>query len=110
MFRIVEKRKWYFVLSGLIIIPGLIAMIYLLSTTGLPVTPAELRQVFVDNGLSDPSVTTIGNNGSALQVRLKPIEDAEKTRLSQAITTKFGAFQELQYSQVGPAIGREVTQ
>ena len=65
MFHLVEKRKWYFLLSAIIIIPGLVAMIYSTATTGLPfklaidftggsiwelsfpqpVQPAELRQV-----------------------------------------------------------------
>ncbi len=90
MFRIVEKRKWYFLVSALIIVPGLIAMIYLTATTGLPikpaidftggtlwqmkfsqpVAPADLRQVFSDNGAGDPAVTTIGTEGNTLQVRL----------------------------------------
>lgn len=130
MFRFVEKRKWYFLLSSLIIIPGLIAMIYLTVTTGLPVkpaidftggtlwqmqfnqavAPADLRQTLIDNDAAgDPAVTTIGSEGMTLQVRLKPIEDAEKLKLADAIRAKFGDFQELQYSQVGPAIGNEVT-
>lgn len=129
MIRFVEKRKWYFLLSSLIIIPGLIAMIYLTVTTGLPVkpaidftggtlwqmqfeqpvAPADLRQVFADNGAGDPSVTTIGNDGKTLQVRLKPIDDTIKLKLADAVKAKFGNFTELQYSQVGPAIGNEVT-
>ena len=36
MFRIVEKRRLYFILSGLIILIGLIAMIYSTATTGSP--------------------------------------------------------------------------
>jgi len=36
MFHLVEKRKWYFLLSAIIIIPGLVAMIYSPATTGLP--------------------------------------------------------------------------
>ncbi|NTU75360.1 MAG: protein translocase subunit SecF, partial [Anaerolineaceae bacterium] len=36
MFRLVEKRRWYFLISALIIVPGLIAMIYSTATTGLP--------------------------------------------------------------------------
>ena len=40
MFQFVEKRKWYFLLSALIIIPGLIAMIYSTVTTGSPFKPA----------------------------------------------------------------------
>jgi preprotein translocase SecF subunit len=129
MIRFVEKRKWYFLLSSLIIVPGLIAMIYLTVTTGLPVkpaidftggtlwqmqfdkpvAPADLRAVFAANGAGDPSVTTIGSGGTTLQARLKPIDDAVKLKLAAAIKEKFGNFQELQYSQVGPAIGNEVT-
>ena len=36
MFHLVEKRKWYFLLSAIIIVPGLMAMIYSTATTGLP--------------------------------------------------------------------------
>jgi preprotein translocase SecF subunit len=74
-----------------------------------PVAPAELRQLISDNGAGDPAVTTLGNEGTTLQVRLKPIEDAAKLKLADAIKARFGNFQELQYSQVGPAIGNEVT-
>jgi preprotein translocase subunit SecF len=129
MIRFVENRKWYFLLSALIIVPGLIAMIYLTVTTGLPVkpaidftggtlwqmqfnqpvAPADLRGVFIANGAAgDPAVTTLGN-ANTLQVRLKPIDDAEKLKFAAAVKAKFGDFQELQYSQVGPSIGNEVT-
>ncbi len=37
MFNIVEKRHWYFLLSALIIIPGLVAMIYSIVLFGSPV-------------------------------------------------------------------------
>lgn len=129
MIRFVENRKWYFLFSALVIVPGLIAMIYLTVTTGLPVkpaidftggtlwqmrfdkavAPAELRQVFIDNNAGDPAVSTLGAGGTDLQVRLKPIEDTVKVKLAEAVKAKFGNFQELQYSQVGPAIGNEVT-
>ncbi len=33
----------------------------------------------------------------------------DKQKLAEAVQAKFGAFEELQYSQVGPAIGNEVT-
>jgi preprotein translocase subunit SecF len=129
MFRIVEKRRWYFLASSLIIIVGLIAMIYSTITTGLPfklaidftggslwqmsfdqsVQPAELRDVFVDQGISDPAVTTLGE-GNSLQVRLAPIDEEQKTTLMEAVEARFGDTEELLYSSVGPAIGREVTQ
>jgi len=36
MFSIVQKRRWFFILSGLIIVPGLVIMIYSTLTTGAP--------------------------------------------------------------------------
>lgn len=129
MFRLVENRKWYFLLSALVIIPGLIAMIYSTATIGTPfklaidftggsiwelgfdrdVQPAELRAVFADAGLSDTAVTTVGDNRTLL-VRLKPIDEAQKLTLTEAIKAKFGeGVVERQFSTVGPAIGAEVT-
>ncbi len=129
MFRLVEKRRWYFLISALIIIPGLIAMIYSTITTGLPfklaidftggaiwklsfaqpVQPADVRQVFVDAGYGDTAVTTLGD-GTTAQVRLKDITETEKIALTEALTAKFGeGVSEEQFSAVGPSIGREVT-
>lgn len=36
MFNIVEKRRWFFLLSALVIVPGLVIMIYSTLTTGSP--------------------------------------------------------------------------
>jgi len=130
MYRIVEHRRWYFLLSVLIIVPGLIAMIYSTATIGRPfkvaidftggaiwefsfdqpVLPAELRQVFVDEGFGDTAVTTLGDGRSA-QVRLKPIDEAQKIALMTAVKAKYGdSVREVQFALVGPAIGNEVTQ
>jgi len=130
MFRLVENRKWYFLLSALVIVPGLIAMIYSTVTTGLPfklaidftggsiwelkfeqpILPGDLREVFVDAGYSDTAVTTVSDGKTAV-VRLKPIDEDVKLSLMNAIKTKFGeGVTEVQFSAVGPAIGQEVTQ
>jgi preprotein translocase SecF subunit len=130
MYRIVEHRKWYFLISLLIIAPGLLAMIYSTATTGKPfkvaidftggaiweltfdraIQPADLRQIFVDAGLNDTAVTTVGD-GKTAQVRLKPVDDDQKRSLMQAINAKFGqSVTESQFALVGPAIGSEVTQ
>ncbi len=129
MFHIVEKRRWYFLFSSLVIIIGLAALIYSTVTTGSPfklaidftggslwqlsfdqpVQPAELRQVFVEQGFNDPAVTTLGE-ANTLQVRLPPVDEEEKPVLLQAVEARFGNTKELLFSSVGPAIGREVTQ
>ncbi|MGQ9458701.1 MAG: protein translocase subunit SecF [Anaerolineae bacterium] len=128
MFNIVEKRYWYFALSALLIIPGLVAMILSTAQYGAPwrlsvdftggtlwemrfdapVAPAEVRQVFVDRGYTDTSVQTTADGRTAL-IRSKPLEPEEKQAIATELTEKFGAFEELRSETVGSAISREVT-
>jgi preprotein translocase SecF subunit len=130
MWQLVEKRRWYFLISALVIIPGLIAMIYSTITTGLPfkvgidftggslwvveftqpVAPAELRAVIVQAGFPDTQVTTLGN-ARTFQIRTKPLSDAQRAQLEADIkATEFGSnVTFLEYDAIGPALGSEVT-
>ena len=91
MYNIVQHRKWYYIFSSIIIIPGLLVMLYSLATTGRPlklsidftggvywefkldqaVPPADVRAVFTDLGLNDTAVTTLGGEANHFQARLK---------------------------------------
>jgi preprotein translocase SecF subunit len=125
----VERRRWYFLISTLIIVPGLIAMIYSTVTTGLPfklsidftggtlwvlefprpVQPAELRAIFVEAGFPDAQVTTVGNT-QTLQVRTKPVTTEQKIVIEATINTKLGpGVTELEFNEIGPALGSEVS-
>jgi len=128
MYNLVEKRKWYYLASAILIIPGIIVMIYSTITTGSPlrlsidftggvlwemrfpqpVQPAEVRAVFVEEGLTDTSVTTVGDEHT-VQVRLKAIGDEKKVKLTSLLAERFGEVDELQFRAVGPTVGREVT-
>jgi preprotein translocase SecF subunit len=127
MFNIVEKRHWYFLLSAIIIIPGLVAMIYSIIMFGAPVKlsidftggtllelrfeetvqPAEVRQVLTDSGFSGSTVTTTADD--TVQVRAKPMDPEAKTGIMDALEQAFGPVEELRFESVGPAVGAEVT-
>ncbi|NIV38847.1 MAG: protein translocase subunit SecF [Anaerolineae bacterium] len=127
MFNIVEKRHWYFVLSALIIIPGLAAMIYSIIMFGAPVKlsidftggtllelrieetvqPAEVRQVLTDTGFPGSTVTTTADD--TVLVRTKPMDPEAKVGIMDALQAEFGAVEELRFESVGPAVGAEVT-
>ncbi len=127
MFNIVEKRHWYFLLSALIIIPGLVAMAYSIATYGAPfklsidftggtllelrfdqpVQPADVRQVFVDNDFVGTAVTTTAD-GTVL-VRSKPMDPETKAQIVGSLRDSFGSLEELRFESVGPAVGAEVT-
>jgi preprotein translocase subunit SecF len=128
MFNIVEKRHWYFLLSTLIIVPGLVAMIYSIVAFGSPVKlsidftggallelhfdqpvqPAEVRRVFVENDYLGTTVQTTSDEQTVL-VRTKTMDPADKTRIIAELETQFGPVEELRFESVGPAVGAEVT-
>jgi len=128
MFDIVGKRKWYFLISVVVIGLGLVAMNISLIQYGSPVRlsvdftggamlevlfeqpvkPAEVRQVFVDRGYSDTSVQTTADERTVL-IRSKPLDLEEKGALKAALKEGFGPLEELRFESVGPTIGQEVT-
>jgi len=128
MYDLVGKRKWYYLASALLIIPGIIVMIYSTITTGTPVRlsidftggviwemrfpeavqPADVRAVFIEKGLTDTAVTTVGDE-QTIQARLKNIEDDTKAELVTLLADRFGGMEELQFRAVGPTVGQEVT-
>jgi preprotein translocase subunit SecF len=127
MFNIVEKRHWYFLLSALIIIPGLVAMIYSIIAFGSPVKlsidftggtllelsfdqavqPADVRQVLAENEFPGSTVTTTADD--TVLIRTKPMEPEAKTGIMNALEQAFGGVEELRFESVGPAVGAEVT-
>jgi preprotein translocase subunit SecF len=128
MFSIVEKRHWYFLLSALIIVPGLVAMIYSIVAFGSPVKlsidftggallelhfdqpvqPAEVRQIFVENDYLGTTVQTTSDDQTVL-VRTKTMDPGDKAQIIGELETQFGPVEELRFESVGPAVGAEVT-
>jgi preprotein translocase subunit SecF len=129
MFRLMERRGWYFAFSILFMLPGIIYMIWSLSTKGhlLPLSidytggtlweirfsepqqPIEVRQIFTAAGYNDTTAFTIEDNRT-LQLKLKTIDTSEKAKLQAALEARFGAFEERSYRSIGPTVGGEVSQ
>lgn len=128
MTDIVGRRRWYFLLSALVIIPGLIAMGVSVARFGSPlrlsvdftggalmelafeqpVPPAEVRQVFVEHGYSDTIVQTTLDEKTVL-IRSKELKEGERAEIQAELSSRIGPFTELRFDQVGPTVGREVT-
>ena len=128
MFDLIQKRRWYFVASAILIGLGLIAMIYSFVSVGSPVrlsidfksgslldlafeNPIALdkaREVVQEAGLEDVTIKTVGDD-TGLVVRTRPMEVSEKEALKDRLEEAFGEATELRFESVGPAIGRETT-
>lgn len=128
MFNIVEKRQWYFLISALIIIPGLVAMIYSFAMHGAPmrlgidftggtmlelrfqqpVSSATVRDVMAQNGFPDPILQTT-SDPNTIVLRTKEMGAAEKHQVEADLSAALGPVDTLRYETVGPTVGAEVT-
>lgn len=126
MVDIIGKRYWYFLLSGLIIIPGIISLLIFglkpaIDFTGgtlweltrfeKPVDVAVVRAIFLQNGLADVAIQTSekGQERGVL-IRTKHISPQTKAAVEAGLKAQLGNFTELRFESVGPTIGQEVTQ
>lgn len=64
MFNIVQKRRWFFLISACVIIPGLFAMLYSTVTTG---APFRLSVDFVGGTIFELTFTEPGTNESNIR-------------------------------------------
>jgi preprotein translocase SecF subunit len=108
MFNIVKNRKWWFLLSALIIIPGLIAMVYNVATlpTRSPwrlsvdfqpgnrfelkfnqaITEDKIREIFNQNDISSPQITQLGALGdNTWQVRTEYVDGGKAEAIRSAL-------------------------
>ncbi len=118
---IVGRRRLWFAISILIIIPGVIALALWGLKPGIDFAGGQvmevgkvadidkLKQVFESNGARDVTVTTTGSN--TILVRYRDAEGKTSANsneeLKQALVT-IGAEQ-ISYESVGPAVSRDIT-
>jgi preprotein translocase subunit SecF len=120
---IIKWRYFYFALSLIIIIPGIIAfaiwgfplaidftggsMLQIHFDSGVSPQPAEMLAIYDQFKVPDAQVQTSGNGD--MVIRSKDIDEETKTAIISAAETKFGSkITVLRFDTVGPSIGKEV--
>ncbi|GAB4267978.1 MAG: protein translocase subunit SecF [Candidatus Promineifilaceae bacterium] len=133
MFTIVEKRKRYFIFSGVIITLGILAMIYSFVTTGAPfplgvdfrsgtrfevqftepVTEKQVEDVFVSFDIKHPSIIALRGEGleNAWQIRSSFVTTDEAQAILQALNDQVAPLnvEASQFQSVSATVGQEVT-
>ena len=133
MFNIVEKRRWYFVGSGVVVLFGIIAMVSSTVQFGAPVrlgvdftggslfvltfeAPTDeisLMDVFQEQGVEDPIVQRLGGpEDNSWQVRTREVTPDEEQAILDALDSQVAPLNRDMFTDatVSPAIGSEVTQ
>ncbi|GEA16112.1 protein-export membrane protein SecF [Moorella sp. E308F] len=123
-FNFIGRRKWWYALSLLIIIPGLIAMVlnwpsplnFGIDFTGgnivqiqfqQPVSASQVREVLGGLNLGNSSIQAAGNN--EFLVRTTELSEEQTDQVISALRDKLGQLDLKRNEKVGATIGRELT-
>lgn len=130
MFNLVEKRRLYFMISGVLILIGLAAMAYSAIAFGSPfrlsidftsgsllelsfdqpASSGDLRALVADAGYADATIQVVGTGDEqSVVIRTKPMEVEAKEILKGRLEEQYGQSTELRFESVGPTVGRETT-
>ena len=124
MFNIIQRRYWYFALSLLLIIPGLIALAMwglplAIDFTGgtrlevefkestRPLNPNDVPPVYVRNGIEGATAQTSGEN--VLVIRSRDLTPTQQQAILDGLKELYGTPTVLSAETVGPSVGAEVT-
>lgn len=134
IFKIVENRRFYFIISLLVIIPGVIAMAYNVVTLptrtpwklspdflagnrfelkfNQPISEDQIRGVFQNFGVTNPAVTRLGNaEDNTWQVRTPFIEGQTAQNIRNQLSTIAPLDESrTQVQSVSPTVASQVTQ
>ena len=125
MLNIVGRRYWFFAISLIIIIPGLVAlalwglplaidftggsMLEIRFNSGSPPTPENVVKLYEELGIGDSLVQSAGT--ADIIARSKPIDELTKTKLLTTMEIRFDSpITVLRFESVGPTVGAEVAE
>jgi preprotein translocase subunit SecF len=123
MLDLVGKRHLWFLISLILLVPGILSLIIYGLNLGIdftggtsweiqmsqPVTATEVREVLANNGFGD-AVVQISDDNTVI-IRMSEIGEStpEKTAVTEDLQARFGEFEELSFTTVGPSVGTQIT-
>jgi len=122
MFDITGKRFWFFLISGVVILIGIISLAVFGLKPGIEfssgsmltvsfeqdVKQGELRQELVNLGYPNAIIQRTGEGDFFIRTQELTAED--KAALETALTTRFGSTTEREFYSVSPMVATETTQ
>lgn len=122
---IINKRVWFYLLSLIIIIPGIVSLaiqpgLHLaVDFTGgslweiqfkQSVDVAQVRTIMTNHGYGDSIVQSSGTNSVIIRSKELQAGSETKTAIEQDLRAQFGEFTQPSFQSVGPTVGGEVAE
>ena len=122
-FNIVKKRYWWFALSLLVIVPGIISLFMHGLNLGIDFKGGTMIEMTFKNPVTQTAVTDtlksvgldgqvqLSNGNASVLIRTDALQQDQRNKLMTALQTKVGEYDTttLQEDEVGPAMGQELT-
>ncbi|HUG17322.1 MAG TPA: protein translocase subunit SecF [Thermomicrobiales bacterium] len=122
MIDLVSKRYLFFLISGIILLPGVVSLVFNGLAFGIDftggtswelqlqqrVTTAEVRDVLSEFERGDSVIQLSGDDVVLIRTRELPEGSAEKQEIAAALQERFGEYEELQIATVGPTVGQQI--
>lgn len=120
---IIGKRNWYFLISLLIIIPGIISLFvfglnlsidfiggsrltFSLQKAATTEEIGKIRSAFENEKIK---VSTIEKSNNLVFIRTQPIDQAQDTKVVDKLKGELKEFKQEEFETIGPTIGAETT-
>jgi len=119
MFDITGKRFWFFLISGAVILIGIISLAIVGLKSGIEFSSGSVSTVSfeqeVDQGQLRKEIANLGYPNAIIQstgkgqfiIRTHELSEGEKTQLKDALTQKFGHLKETGFYSVSPIVAAE---
>jgi preprotein translocase subunit SecF len=122
MFNILKYYKFFFCVSGIILLFGIVSLSVYHLKLGIdfkggsqiqlqfnqPVDTAKVQSAVASQNLGNFQIQTASNNG--LIIETQTLTKDQHDQLLAKIQSSVGSFNETQYDTIGPVIGKQLTQ
>jgi preprotein translocase subunit SecF len=121
MINIVGKRKLWFIISFILVVPGTIALILWGLRPGIDftggqemevsgkTTQEELHDIIAKTGVKEITVTTSGENNLLVRYSDKDVGETEQIHQNIKTLLQQSGLSEVSFSSVGPSVSRDIT-
>lgn len=121
---IIGKKYWYFLISTIIIVPGVISLLLFglklsidftggsrmelqIANSKLQIENERIRETVVKQKIEVSSIQKSGEN--IYIIRTKPLTEKQHQDIKSALVKEFPKSKELSFQTIGPTIGNETT-
>ncbi len=119
MFKISEKRNWFFAFSLLIIIPGIVSLFLWGLRLGADFSGGTLLEVKFSKPVEKEKIVEVGKKNhldltlqptgkNSFNIRTKPLDDKQDKKLLEDLDETLGGAEQIRIETIGPTIGREL--